>query len=262
MFKTTDEKIITTTFSGYGPNMSEAHAHEWFELCIIKEGNVKILLSDTVDEGAGGRILVAPPHTMHYVVPDKSVLYVRNNLQFYPEVLKISGVPSSVSALPKTASVLTPDKETFDKICTIFSLIHEETNREVKETLTVAMLAKINSILPDFQNATVPAHIPHALEYVIKNYNSKINMQKLSDELGVSRTKLFSDFKKYTSQTPGELILKLRMEEAAKRLAMGEGVSQTAIACGFSDSTHFLRAFKKHFGTTPTKFTSKHKIAF
>ncbi len=262
VFKNTDEKIVTSSFSGYGPNMSEAHAHEWFEISIIRQGRVKILLSATVDEGDGERIMVVPPHAMHYVIPDETKLYVRDNLQFYPEVLSVSGAAGIMSQLPKSASVIYPDRESFDTICTMFSLIHSEKNREVKESLTSAILLKISSILPEQPPAPVPEHIPKAIEVIIKGYNKKINTDLLAKELGVSRTKLFSDFKKYTSQTPGELILKLRMEESVKRLLRGESVAQTALSCGFSDSTHFLRTFKKHFGTTPTNFIQKHKIAF
>ena len=56
--------------------------------------------------------------------------------------------------------------------------------------------------------------------------------------------------------TPSALIMRRRLQLAAKKLVSDTGASVTAIAleCGFADSAHFARRFQQHFGTTPSHY--------
>jgi transcriptional regulator GlxA family with amidase domain len=56
--------------------------------------------------------------------------------------------------------------------------------------------------------------------------------------------------------TLGALIMRRRLQRAARRLVSEPQASVTAIAleCGFADSAHFARRFQQHFGTTPTHY--------
>lgn len=56
--------------------------------------------------------------------------------------------------------------------------------------------------------------------------------------------------------TPSALIMRRRLQLAAKKLVSEPGASVTAIAieCGFADSAHFARRFQQHFGTTPSHY--------
>lgn len=56
--------------------------------------------------------------------------------------------------------------------------------------------------------------------------------------------------------TPSALIMRRRLQRAAKRLVSEHGASVTTIAleCGFADSAHFARRFQQHFGATPSHY--------
>jgi AraC-like DNA-binding protein len=44
---------------------------------------------------------------------------------------------------------------------------------------------------------------------------------------------------------------KARLIHAVERLAAGEGVTETSLACGYASVGGFITAFSRHFGVTP-----------
>jgi AraC-like DNA-binding protein len=57
-------------------------------------------------------------------------------------------------------------------------------------------------------------------------------------------------------------ILRRRLEECAKQIAnplwYGHTITQIAFASGFNSAAHFTRAFREHYGTTPTGYRRDH----
>ena len=62
------------------------------------------------------------------------------------------------------------------------------------------------------------------------------------------------DFRKYYNQSPGKWLSQKRLDYSAVLLKNPAlNVSQVALDCGFEDLSHFSRAFKEKFGTSPAK---------
>ena len=95
-----------------------------------------------------------------------------------------------------------------------------------------------------------------ALDIVEDNLtNDQFNVEMLSTEIGLSRRQLYHKIKALTDFTPTDFILNLRLKKAASLLSQKAGsVSEIAYAVGFSNLSYFARAFKKQFGSTPSKF--------
>jgi AraC-like DNA-binding protein len=56
----------------------------------------------------------------------------------------------------------------------------------------------------------------------------------------------------------GELIRRRRVEHACDLLAHSDlSLAEIALACGFSDQSHFSMMFKRHTGITPSKFRKR-----
>jgi AraC-like DNA-binding protein len=63
------------------------------------------------------------------------------------------------------------------------------------------------------------------------------------------------DFRKYYKQSPGKWLLQKRLDYSAVLLKNPAlNVSQVALDCGFEDLSHFSRAFKEKFGTSPAHY--------
>ena len=79
--------------------------------------------------------------------------------------------------------------------------------------------------------------------------------EELANRLAASRRQLDRAFKNKTGRTPIALWREMRLEHARWRLMNSSyTVTQIAHECGFADSAHFIRWFKKQFGETPQAY--------
>jgi len=70
------------------------------------------------------------------------------------------------------------------------------------------------------------------------------------------------ELKRCTGETPTELINRLRLEHAARRLLLsGEDITTIAYNSGFETLSYFSSLFKKRFGLTPRDYRKKHRAA-
>ena len=84
--------------------------------------------------------------------------------------------------------------------------------------------------------------------------NSGFGVQDVTTALGVSRSLLHVKMKSLLNMSMGDYIKKRRLERACQLLRSGKNVSETAYMTGFSDPNYFSKAFKKHFGMSPTEY--------
>ena len=76
----------------------------------------------------------------------------------------------------------------------------------------------------------------------------------LAELSGVSPSTVLRIFRKHLGCTPNKYMLRRRLEMAATLLKAGCSVKETALRYGFADSSHFSRAFSRHFGVSPSEF--------
>ncbi|MFA5322845.1 MAG: AraC family transcriptional regulator [Smithella sp.] len=92
------------------------------------------------------------------------------------------------------------------------------------------------------------------LAYIRDHYADEMNMAELAKRAGFSEFHFQRVFREAFNETIHDHIRRIRLEKAACRFISGENASITEIAyaCGFSSSQHFTKAFKRHFGMTPS----------
>ncbi|MEO5978306.1 MAG: helix-turn-helix domain-containing protein [Chryseolinea sp.] len=91
--------------------------------------------------------------------------------------------------------------------------------------------------------------------------NSGFSVEKMSDEMGMSRTNMHRKIKAVTGFPPSELIRNIRLRKAALLLKnKADTVSQISFAVGFDDQSYFSKAFKKQFGVTPSEYDQSQNV--
>jgi AraC-like DNA-binding protein len=71
---------------------------------------------------------------------------------------------------------------------------------------------------------------------------------------GASRFAVYRAFRAATGMSPSEYQRQLRLRQARRLLARGEGAALVAAQVGFADQAHLTRWFVRHFGITPAAF--------
>ncbi len=114
-------------------------------------------------------------------------------------------------------------------------------------------------ILPDSYD---DALIKRVLEYINENFaDSKLDINMVADEIGVSRTQLWRKFKSKTGVNPSDYILELRMEKAKEMLVSGNyKVAEVAYDVGYSNPQYFTKCFSQYFGAAPREYADKMKV--
>ena len=86
----------------------------------------------------------------------------------------------------------------------------------------------------------------------------EFNVEKLTENVGISRAQLHRKMKEITGISAGDFIRNLRLEQAASLIRQHKiNVTQVAYAVGFNNQTHFSTVFKKHFGVTPSEYAEQ-----
>lgn len=95
-----------------------------------------------------------------------------------------------------------------------------------------------------------------AVRFLERNFaRSDLSIDTLCSLLYVSHSSLCKTFKTTVGMTPVKYLIQLRMQNAAE-LLVDESFSVRKIAelSGYSDEIHFMKTFKKYFGTTPSEY--------
>lgn len=106
----------------------------------------------------------------------------------------------------------------------------------------------------------VKSNNDNLMERIMKCINENLsdpdfNVEKLTEQVGISRAQLHRKMKEITGISTGDFIRNLRLEQAARLIAENKiNVTQVAYAVGFNNQTHFSTVFKKHYGMTPTEY--------
>lgn len=80
-------------------------------------------------------------------------------------------------------------------------------------------------------------------------------LSALARHVGLHPSHLARAFRTRHGCTIGEYLRRLRLNEVARALALGERpISDLALEQGFADQSHCTRAFRRQFGTTPAAF--------
>jgi AraC family transcriptional regulator len=104
---------------------------------------------------------------------------------------------------------------------------------------------------------TVPQWLRAAREYVDSNCLRNLRLAEIATQVGVHRVHLAREFRRHYSATVGEFITRRRLEEACRLIGeTAHPLAEIAIACGYSDQSHFGAVFRRNIGLTPARFRS------
>ena len=112
-----------------------------------------------------------------------------------------------------------------------------------------------NGVYEKLSNETDKTFVTQLRKIIQENLgNSEFNVERIGDEIGLSRVQLYRKVKALTGHSPVEMLRKARLMRARHLLRTTEkSVSEVAYAVGFSTPSYFSKCYKDEFGESPKK---------
>jgi transcriptional regulator GlxA family with amidase domain len=94
--------------------------------------------------------------------------------------------------------------------------------------------------------------VQRALLIMQQNIDTPISVQEIARRMGNSKRQIERHFRLSLDTSPQVAFLNIRLDLAHHLIAKSQkSVAQIAVDCGFCDSSHLSRMFRRRYGSTP-----------
>ncbi|MGQ1947857.1 helix-turn-helix domain-containing protein [Geofilum sp. OHC36d9] len=102
--------------------------------------------------------------------------------------------------------------------------------------------------------------IASSIHYMRENLQSKLTLQQLAKQAGLSTSHYSFEFKKKTRHSPMDYLIQLKIQYACQLLDhTSMRLKEIALRIGYDDPFYFSRIFKKQMGVSPKTYKTKLK---
>lgn len=220
-------------------------SRRYYLLHYVFSGRGTLWVGDKGYPVSPGQIFIIHPYEMvrYSADPQDPWYYCWVGFELYFDVLELRN--NYILTLPeaepifealKDADQKGPQKELFicGKIYELLSLLGQPPAPELSRAEEYVRLAK---------------------QYIDFNYPQDITIEKVAEELHISRSYFSTIFRKYMGKSPQQYLVDVRLENAAELISnYGYNVSDAAMSSGYTDIFNFSKMFKRRFGISPSAY--------
>lgn len=243
------------------PSGFRMHTHESYELYYFMGGSGIYRVEGTQYPLEKGDIFILRPTEAHYIEITDSKPYTRLSVNFNPELFSNIDPNGRLLAPFNNRKIGTFNRyraENFksDDYCVFIKNIMTDSPDKRVQIIT-NLLPLLNEISVAFASMT-ETEISKSLDsriisYINRHISENITLDNICDRFYISKTHLCRIFKKATASTVGEYMTVKRLVMARQLILSGTPPTKAYLQCGFRDYSVFFRAYKKKYGTPPSK---------
>jgi len=139
-----------------------------------------------------------------------------------------------------------------------FLCLKQISNRQLFSLTEIVHACIAEVRLQGLVNAANQSDILRFQSYIQQNFAQPLPLQRICEAMNIGKSKLFEMCRRELNCTPGQLILKTRMEAARELLAATDyDIPTIAEIVGIPDANYFAKRFKCFSGQTPSAFRRK-----
>ena len=259
-----------------------AHRHEFFEVICILKGTCLHTVEEAANTMGPGDITIIPPGVQHHLLGSADGLgltvkirrstfdhtfpaLLRDNsplADYFTRALFAKRYQNSLTFHCREDTVLS------DLLLTMLQQQYAQKPyyRNVMEGLLTVFFSYLLQNYEDTIEFSRTRHAPQermsAVEnYLLHNYRTA-TLESVAAEFYLTPSYLSTVFKEQTGRTFSAALQEIRMERAARYLTeTNEKISHICGLVGYSDTTQFIRTFKKYYNMTPRQFRVAHSAS-
>jgi len=265
-----------TWHKAYGEGKDKLHFHNYYEVGLCYAGDGEMILGDKEYPFYPGCVSLIPTKELHttntfgktagweWMYFDLHEVLER----IYPndDILR----ENIWHELDRSGRLLTPEMNIQRMTFFIRGIFSEMQNKEYMYRDMVAhfLIMLVVEIIRKLKNAELPkketfaVDIFPAIDYIKKNFASKIHIKDLSRSCGMSESHFRKTFEKYMNMTPIEYVNFVRIQKGCILLRQTDlMVATVSEKIGYESVSTFIRNFKRIIGCTPNKWKTDEEYA-
>jgi len=237
-------------------NMNFFHWHRFYEILFIKEGNYKLTNNQKTVRSDRPGIFIHKPFSLHNM-NSYGEIYHRRLLYASREVINRFTLQVVDQDLFSNANLIYgwPDANEVEELDSYFTLA----GRYKEDPLTTAQLCsltvrRIMQMASEGRGEIVScpySYIQDVLNYAADNLSDRCTIEQVADQFHVGKSKFQADFKTVTGISYHQYLIGLRLKLAYDMIEEGNSIMKTALECGYSSESHFIKAFREYWNCTP-----------
>lgn len=237
--------------------------HDELEIQFCTQGEGIVMLDGKRYPFLKNDIIVANPNVIHFTNALGSLTYsclIINTEAYKPMGINCSGFLFS----PHIKS-----KKMLSLLCELERIYHSNmkyrialSNVEIIKILVELQHNHTESHSSVYSDDKVNSVFKATVNYIKRNYDKKITLDKIEKNVGVDKYSLCKDFKKFSGKSIMEYLNQFRCEMAAMYISEGYTAVQAANICGFNNYSVFLKFFKRYMGKFPSDLKREKKKQF
>ncbi|EIB7198135.1 AraC family transcriptional regulator [Acinetobacter baumannii] len=254
---------VETRRSCFGRTCYKSHSHPTFSIGAIDEGNSVFQSSfGTAQKITAGTLVIVPAHVEHSCNPKPNQAWSYQMLhldlawlnQLYSEFQE-QGLDLHI---PQHKPLIIKDEFLYEAFTEMNETLFDA-QKLIFEKEQSLLHCLIHLLLPHFilEEIQKPQYLYKDflnLIDVISSSEGFISLEELAQRVGLSRYAIIRLFKANVGLTPHAFQINLKINQAREQLKKGVPLAELAVNLGFSDQSHFHKAFKAHTGVTPRQF--------
>ena len=248
------------------PRKEFMHIHDYCEVALVRSGEFSVMSEDMHTFFHGPCLELFRKNSPHAQFDISNTTYERYLLRLshsLPSELEpfVAGINRCAI---KSITLIPLEQHRIDWLYNIMQHIEYMLNQEDVAPTEERFLIPFRCLLEEItaickQQSGIPlqpceTNIFYVLTYIKDHLTEKITVNTIADYMHCGKTKLSTDFRKYTSMTVHQYIIKERLELSLNYLKSQYSIADIANTCGFNDSSHYIHTFQNFYGISPTQY--------
>ncbi len=214
-----------------------------------------------------GQLFFVLPNQIHSVISKKNDDIECFKMSFDQNCLSLLPKQFSFLINPLNSQIISFESDSRQRVKVLFEMLNKILNSENEQKDAEIILAHLNSILTELNNAYFksvakekPEHnkLSKYIEFKIAvetHLTEQHSIHTIADNLSVTTNNLYNIVKEFSGVSPKEFITNRLILEAQRKLFYSvTSVKELAYELGFSDPDYFSKLFKKNTGKSVTQF--------
>ena len=251
---------------------SDLHYHDYYELVIFEEGDIRYICDCGVCYPQYGDIILIPPGKFHMsAINCEKTNYKRHVFYLYPSAFDYIGHSALTAFLPRKDdeyifslnSLESKEKlmEALGRLKDLLGISPSPLEDALKLSYIISVFYLLNQ--KEYQvkkrMSSLPENILSLQHYIDRNFAEISSVSQIAEHFFYSREYVSRLFKRYFDTTISDYIMKRRISESQQLITNGVPLIDVAYQVGFGSFSAFIRAFRSVTNMTPSEYRKLRK---